>query len=230
MTVSVTYPLEDGAFTLETEEVDAGLPKEPEEITDHCLQGQDRFIEPFKSKPRLDALLCVYLDQVQELEAVLWDVLVDRYIDTAVGVQLDVLGSIVGQGRLGLGDDDYRTLIRARIKVNLSDGHPEQLIEILSLIQDPDEPGVIELYEYPPASFIITILGDIGSLDPALAFLLLNAARAAGVGFSFVFSTEPLGEQFTLDSDTTQTLDVSLGLGDTLDLTDGGKLTSAMGT
>lgn len=227
MSVSASYSLASGAAA--SPAVDTGLPVEPVENLNHVAEALGRLIEEFKGLPRIEELLSIYVGQVQELEVAVFDLLTERTLDTAVGSQLDALGSIVGQERLGFSDDGFRTFIRARIKVNLSDGRADELLEILALISDPAEgtPSILHT-EYPPAEFHIQVLSDIGTLDPALAFLLLTEAKPAGVRFLFIYSTEPAAEQFTLDDDTTLTLDSALGLGDTITPASGGKLTSVL--
>lgn len=70
----------------------------------------------------------------QDVENALQQLLLQRWIDSAVGVQLDQIGKIVGQLRLGMVDDDYRRFCRARILTNRSDGRWETLITIALLV------------------------------------------------------------------------------------------------
>jgi len=231
VTTASTYSLIPGGTGLLTEEsLDDGLPKEPVENLSHCDEAVLRLIAQYEDKPRMHALLCTFVGQIQELEVAIFDLYTERTIDTAVDAQLDALGSIVGQPRLGFVDANYRSFIKARIKINLSSGRPEELIEILRLIADPLEATDIRLTEVPPAGLHLALLSDIGTLDPDIAFTLLRSAKSAGVSFQFIFSTEPALEQFTLDADTTGQLDTALGLGNILDAAVGGKLTDVRST
>ena len=101
--------------------------------TDHVTEALGNYIQRFKNKPRLMALTTAYLEQIQDLEDALFQLITDRTIETAVGPQLDGIGSIVGEDREGRDDDDYRLAIRVRILLNLTDGTIEQVIEILKL-------------------------------------------------------------------------------------------------
>lgn len=81
--------------------------------------------------PKLNAFLSALLSQVQKAEDAIYGVMFSRLIGFAVGVQLDAIGRLVGEARLGRLDDDvYRKAIRLRIYVNGSRGRPEDLIYI----------------------------------------------------------------------------------------------------
>ena len=57
-----------------------------------------------------------------------------RVVGVAVGAQLDVLGRIVGEARLGDPDANYRLRIKAGILLNVSSGTPEELLAIFRLL------------------------------------------------------------------------------------------------
>ena len=60
---------------------------------------------------------------IQDLETTFCDLLEKRLgIYEASGFQLDQIGTIVGQERLGFDDDFYRILLLARIGANISNG------------------------------------------------------------------------------------------------------------
>ena len=67
---------------------------------DHCADGLERLLQQFKDRPRIAALLCAFVRQVQELEDAAWQLLTERHVDAAIGVQLDALGRIVGMETL----------------------------------------------------------------------------------------------------------------------------------
>lgn len=58
-----------------------------------------RITDQFKGKPVMDKYLRLLIDGKGELQDVMEDVMTLRSIDTAVGVQLDVIGIIVGRPR-----------------------------------------------------------------------------------------------------------------------------------
>ena len=100
---------------------------------DHSGKMLARLAEEFR-KPRISAILTGEAAQYQAIEDAFWQLLVERGVDTAVGNALDVLGRIVGEPRQGALDADYRLRVRARIRVNRSDGTIEDIIEVVRLL------------------------------------------------------------------------------------------------
>lgn len=182
-------------------------------ITNHVQAGLDLLLDQYKGKPRIAALLTSELEQVQELEDAIWDVIVGRLIDNAVGVQLDALGKIVGQKRQGAGDEVFRARIRARIWANRSLGHPDDIIKVVQLASGlaDDEWTYTEVY---PAGFLIELLGPIDpSIVPVVAELV-KVAKPPGVGFSVLFSGIPESETFAFSDDDDPMTDVDRGFAD----------------
>jgi hypothetical protein len=93
-------------------------------------------------------------------------------LDTAEGVQLDVIGEIVGIGRdvdfvltsggsSRLRDDDYRKVIKAKIGKNLWDGQADSLQELWKTL----EPNVeIALIDGQDMSMNVNVFGNSSSL------------------------------------------------------------------
>lgn len=169
-------------------------------IESHATEALDRLCELFKVQPNVRALITVWCRPVQAFEEVLYQVLTERTVDLAVGVQLDMLGVIVGQPRGGLVDDDYRRYIRARIRVNRSSGTIDELIVIARLIVN-DEDATIWLEPSYPAACVMHIQGI--PVDDAIATALvvfLRAAATGGVRVVLEWSTVAPEDTFTWDS------------------------------
>ena len=58
-----------------------------------------RLIQIYRDKPKFIALITLYANIAQEIEDTVFDMLLLRDVETAVGAQLDVIGRIVGQSR-----------------------------------------------------------------------------------------------------------------------------------
>ncbi len=145
--------------------------------TAHVEEGISHLTEYFKHGPRNQAILTGLLAQVQEVEDVVWETSQAFLLDTAEGDQLDLLGTLVGEGRQDRTDSEYRAAIRVRILVNKSEGLPEQLLEILEGINSGATHAMRELY---PAALTI----ESSSLSPLTlqsTYRLLRAAKPAGV-------------------------------------------------
>lgn len=72
---------------------------------DHEELAISRLATQFRESTNLIAYLKTLLLEANNLEQVFCDLLEKRWIDTAEGVQLDILGSIVGQPRLIVGEE-----------------------------------------------------------------------------------------------------------------------------
>lgn len=151
---------------------------------DHASRGVERLIERYR-KPRTSALLESWLAEVQEVEDALWQLLVERSLETAEGAQLDVLGDIVGQPREGRDDDTYRLWISARNMVLRSSGMTRELLAIARTLVAP--PDTIALEEYFPAAFVMRLGGDATPHQGYQIAYMLGQAKPAGVAFQMTW-------------------------------------------
>ena len=163
-------------------------------IDDMPLRARERLIAYFR-KPRNFAFLDAIVDQVQELEVAASQLYNDTRLSTAVGVNLDVLGRVVGELRAGRADEDYRAAIRTRILVNRSNGRLEDLIAIvLSLLPA----AVITVAEYQPPAVSFQV-DSLGSVTFDTVYRLLAKAKPCGVRLEFTAGLGTIGS----DDDTT---------------------------
>ena len=101
-------------------------------IPDHVEQAIESLPGWQREEPNLLALTRVLNNEVQELEDALFDVWVSRALDGASGAQLDSAGRTLGPERQGLGDLDYRALLKAAALSMSGSGHIDRLLEIVS--------------------------------------------------------------------------------------------------
>ncbi len=99
-------------------------------VVAHANKADSRLIERFKL-PVIRAVLAAAAEECTIAENMIWNVLLSRYIDHAEGVSLDYLGNRVGEPRSSQNDPNYRVRIRARVLINRSQGHPEDLYAII---------------------------------------------------------------------------------------------------
>lgn len=121
------------------------------EKRDQISLGLNRLLEQFKDKPNIEAILTSYLQQINDLEDTYESLLNERSIFTAVGAQLDLLGALVNEARLGRSDSVYRLAILTRIGINNSEGTPNQ---ILSLLKNITGATKVNMWEHFPVSAI----------------------------------------------------------------------------
>jgi hypothetical protein len=155
---------------------------------DYSGQARSRLIEQFKNKPNLQLLLDSFIESFQELEYVYGDLYTERWLDEAVGAQLDGLGDIVGPDREGRDDDIYRELIRIFTSVNMSSGEWEILLTIVKEITYGTEVRIRGMF---PARLTLFSNGPIVPLD-IISFLEESALAGVKVEFTSAYGSEPI--------------------------------------
>ena len=98
-------------------------------------------ISRFVEAEKLKAYLAAFAKQAQEIEDAIMQLLNERHLDVAEGVQLDIIGKIVGLEREVLGtvlstltDADYRRFLKSKILATNNNTSREVLTECYRLI------------------------------------------------------------------------------------------------
>lgn len=157
--------------------------------TDYAGDTAARLVEKLKRDSHSN-FLATFAAELQEFETAAFEVLLDRWLETAEGVQLDGLGQIIGRERLGTDDDTYRLLLKAQILINLSSGTIPQILEIIPKVI----PAIsLEFVSEFPAGF--TLVADDEPLDagvgPIIADILTSATAGGVRGLFQYFETVP---------------------------------------
>ena len=134
-----------------------------DQIETHADDAADRLTSQYADAEKLRGLLSLWGERVQRIEDAARSLLTDRWLDVAVGRQLDELGEVVGEPRLGRTDETYREAINVRITINQSGGEPERIIEFFRRIAGANQVLYQEVY---PAKFELFVGGDV-SLEQA---------------------------------------------------------------
>lgn len=188
-------------------------------ISNHVEKATDRLLEQYKNKPKIVAFLTGFVTQIQDLESGFNQLSTDRSIETAVGVQLDKLGDIIGIARIpGQLDEPYRLAIKEKIILNLNSGTPEQVIAAVYLYLglDPTSGPKISYNELFPAAVEIFADGFVADQDQVDAVReKIQRTLPAGV------SLETFGY---FDAANAFRFDASPGFGSTTDSGIGGTL------
>lgn len=139
------------------------------------LLEQYKYCRQDGSQSNVAKIVELLAGELQLLETAMQEVLVAFDKNTAVGVQLDMLGEIAVVARNGLSDAAYRPLVIAGLAANNS-GTPEQVIsQALAL----GGTSVRYIPKYP-AKFVLAI-GDDSTVSPSTSLVIRNASPA-GVG------------------------------------------------
>jgi hypothetical protein len=147
---------------------------------------------------RLNKLINIFADQVQEIEDTLDDVENKCDLDTAIGTQLDGLGEIVNEPRLGRSDIDYAAALRVRIAINDSCGEIPILLTTLDFITGATD---VSLEEHVAAiSFHVYGVSSLPSNTVELmkrvmagGIGIVDISYASGIPFGFETDPEALG-------------------------------------
>jgi len=170
-------------------------------MIDYASIAVSRLTGQFQNSPKLKALMAAIVGPLTTLETDADAVIAERWIDTAIGKQLDGCGAIVGEARQGRGDDAYRVAIKFRVFVNISKGTPTDLIRGLKFLTDPTDCQYLEAY---PATALLFTNGFFvdSKIQPAMQDLSPAAINPVPVAVSFLakplrFSKEAIpGELF----------------------------------
>lgn len=176
-------PSLEGPFEGPLDDDDGVVPIPTAGVVDFVARALNRLPYQFRQtgSTNITRLVTLIVAPYQELQVALMQLLLYRTLDTAVASNLDVLGKVVGQSRNGLGDDDYRRYIRARIATNRSRGTRDDLIRIAQLILN-DTTATIEVTTSGTASAVVRVKGSIvlGAIADIL-IVLLRSGKSAGV-------------------------------------------------
>jgi hypothetical protein len=184
--------------------------------TEHVQTALDRLLQQYKGKPKFEGFISALAQRVQDTENALKELFEERSIETAIGVNLDIIGEIVGLPRpTGQSDEDYRDDLKIKIVQNLNEGTPEEFIAAAIYFVGANAVEYGELY---PAS--VSLMTDVNLTDERAAEVrvILENFLPAGVSignFGFVSSSNPFR------------FDVGNGFGDDADPELGGILAGA---
>ena len=118
-----------------------------------------RLAGQFQATPKLKGMLEAIIGPLDDVLTDIDALKNQRWIDTAIGLQLDGCGEIVGELRQGRDDDAYREAIRFRVFVNISNGTPNDLMRGLAYLVGGDDEQYLEAY--PATSILFTDGADV---------------------------------------------------------------------
>lgn len=157
-------------------------------MLDYAAIAVPRLTGQFENSPKLKALMAAIVGPLTTLETDADALIAERWIDTAVGKQLDGCGYIVGEYRQGRGDDAYRDAIKFRVFVNISKGTPTDLIRGLKFLTDPTDCQYLEAY---PATALLFTNGFFVDYKIQAAMRDLSPASICNVPVAVSFRDKP---------------------------------------
>ena len=164
---------------------DDQVPGQPYHLENHQSEMIDNLFGQYRQSDVIRGIADVFGRQAQDLEDAFWGLIVDRFLDYAIGAQLDQVGALVGEERRQADEEEYRRAISSRILVNKSTATVEEIILILQTLIGTEDVQIQQVY---PAGLIISYV-------VASAFTANQRARiveqtlqaiAAGVGLEMI--------------------------------------------
>lgn len=132
--------------------------KEIQPITDY-KDFKSFLLSQFQTKERFLGIFNAFSNEMNDLETALFEIRDLFYMDTAVGVQLDIIGRVLDLARNGRTDDSYRALLQVKAALNFNAGTPESLITTAVKFFNATVVQYIPAY---PAGVNLWTDGDIG--------------------------------------------------------------------
>lgn len=168
------------------------------EITNYEEIALGRLRQQYKDLPNVEGIISSFTDQAQKLEDAIQPFFDRLNIDISEGLQLNLIGEIVGQPRNGQTDDNYRVFLKGKIATNVSEGTPEELISIYAILS---QSTLVFSQEIFPASFSLMSTVLIPSAIQSLVAQMLNNALPVAVSLDYMgFFDEAIA--FTLSPST----------------------------
>jgi hypothetical protein len=107
----------------------------PAVVESHATEAVALLTDAFRNADNVAPILRAFTKVLQVREGWIWDVINKRlFANNPTGDQLDQLGAIVGEPRLGRADADYLPAVKLRIRANRSQGLAEDIIQITTLL------------------------------------------------------------------------------------------------
>ena len=128
-------------------------------INDHVERALARLPSMHDDSVRLRQTIEIHAARMQRIENVLRGITPEDLfdVDTAIGVQLDQIGTIIGIARESRTDDEYRIILRTQSLLVLPERRTQaRLMEIIRSLMDTD-PGAIVYSQLPPKTFKLTV-------------------------------------------------------------------------
>ena len=125
-------------------------------------------------KPNAKGLLTSFLEEIQLIEDLLHDLNEKRSIDTAIGVQLDVIGALLNVQRDGRLDSAYRDALKDRTSSIRASGTIEDVKNISKILTGATICNVFN--HYPAATYLFCNKPITTEYD-----LIINKAHMGGV-------------------------------------------------
>lgn len=154
------------------------MPEALAHITDFATTVPGWQVTLVRQVAGIAALNAAVAQQIQDAENALWDVYVNGRLENATGAALDRYGALIGETRGGLGDDEFRAVVRAFLVARSSQGHPDTILRVAIALAGIATDGTWRYWPIYPAGFEVQF-GTDGILDSATRSRVRRAVETA---------------------------------------------------
>lgn len=116
-------------------------------------------IQEYKDKEKFLAWQEAFAAECNKLETAIFELMEEYNIDHGMGIQLDIIGNILGLPRYGRNDESYKTILKIKAEINSSSGTPEAIIKTAEKLYNATDVQLVFIY---PAKIQLWQNGDIG--------------------------------------------------------------------
>ena len=152
-------------------------------MVDHVAEGLSYLPSQFSESPILKEILTIYLERTQAMQDVLDDMLSQRSIDNAEGVQLDGLGEILGVKREGLSDVAFRERLQIQKILNASEGTYPVVFDLWKRLLGSNNANITPEYPAGVALYSGVGISDFSILDTLTQALPLTVTASITASF-----------------------------------------------
>lgn len=163
-----------------------------EKIENHVERFKARLTELFALGTNWNAVVESFVGEVQGIEDAAFDLLTFRHIDDAFGFRLDQWGELLNEKREGLTDEEYRSVLRARLIADLSNGRRDDFIRLLQELTG-SENITVETINPLGLRIAYDIQTESSTLKKARIARLLVLTKSAGYRISWVLERPASG-------------------------------------
>jgi hypothetical protein len=174
-------------------------------ITNHTKRSLSLLASQFRSEKsngdmtNFQKMIKCFSDELQEAEDVNQQLLEERWLENAIGKQLDMIGEILDLPRqLGESDDDYRERLQFQIFINSSNGTPEDVIETLKFLT---KSSYVNYLERDYGFFQLEMNGIKFPNPPNDLNEVIKKVSPAGVNYAPIVATYGVPIPFELSGD-----------------------------
>ena len=179
---------------------------------DLTARGLELLISQWQDNKNVTGLLTSLMETAQPAEDLMFQLLNERDVFSAIGEQLNVIGRLVGEPREGRLDTPYRTAILNRISINNSDGTLPSVVETMTAVSGSN---MCKAWEHYPASIYLSV--DNASSNELAE--TLDIVSAAGVSTTLILDEG--GNSFVPARSTGEESDLVLENDDNLEVFNG---------